>query len=269
MKKRIIITFIATLVLLGLVAGFFFFKETKTSNADYYYNLAQEYVASKDYDKAMYNANKAIEIDPSFKDAYKIRNHINLVNDDFDALIEDFEKLIDIEGGDFIKYRDLSTLYQLKENYEKALYYADLALNEDSEYYFFPLNLKAMSLFKLGEFVSAKKSFYKAYEEILGKNKRGLNDKELIRGFFVPYSLTLEKLENANEARNILTDALKYHQDSNLIYERLGFIEASYYGNKEKSLNYFKKAKEFGSNQINPEELVKNLIEARNLNSNF
>ena len=270
MKKKVISgAIIVTILILGLVIVLFFKGPNKDSESAYhYYGLAQEYLVSKNYEQAIYNANKAIEIDPSLKEAYKIRNHVNLVNNDYDALIRDFEKIVELEGGNFIVYRDLSTLYQLKENYDKALKYADLALKENSEYYFFPLNLKAISLFKLGELRSAKKSFDDAYQEILAKNKRGLNDKELIRGFFMPYSLTLEKLEKIDEAKKILTDAVDYHEDSNIIHERLGFIEAVYYGDKEKSLKHLKIAKDLGSD-LNPEELSQNLLNASKIQTSY
>ena len=261
-KQVTLISAVATILVLGFAAIFYFNNSNKNPESAYhYYGLAQEDLAYGNYDQALYNANRAIEIDPSLDQAYKIRNNVNLIREDYDALIADFEKLIKTGGDDFVIYRDLSTLYHLKNNDEKSLHYADLALKENSEYYFFPLSLRGIALFKLGELRSAKKSFDDAYQEILSKNKRGLNDPELITGFFIPYSITLEKLEKIDAAKQILNDAVNYHEDSYLIHERLGFLEAVYYKNKKQSLKHFKRAKQLGSN-FNPEEVSENLLNA-------
>ena len=89
-----------------------------------YYNRAAYYYGIKDYDSALLDFNKAIQINPKYKDALSWRSEIFTKKLQYQLAADDYNKLIEIDPNDFDAYAKLGELYgKYLNNINKAQEY--------------------------------------------------------------------------------------------------------------------------------------------------
>ena len=100
--------------------------EISPENLDAYYNLAKAYVEMKDYDNAIKTYNKSI---------YYSRAEIYFYMGLFDEAILDLEKVIKMNPAYPDTYYLMSVIYRKKKQLKKSLYYLKETLNYNNEDY--------------------------------------------------------------------------------------------------------------------------------------
>jgi tetratricopeptide (TPR) repeat protein len=80
------------------------------------------YVIRGQYDKAISDYNKAIELNPRFAKAYVVRGYAyERGKDQYDKAISDYNKAIDLSPNDASAYENRGLAYYLKRDYDKAI----------------------------------------------------------------------------------------------------------------------------------------------------
>ena len=101
------------------------------SDARTYYKLGNEYYEKGDFDNAIANYNKAIEIDPTYDKAYYNRGLAYACKEDYDRAIADINKVIELKPNFAEAYYILGLAYEYKNLLDKAIeaYNTALRLN--------------------------------------------------------------------------------------------------------------------------------------------
>jgi tetratricopeptide (TPR) repeat protein len=87
-----------------------------------------------DYDQAIVNYNKAIEIDPQFARAYMRRGAAYAGKGDYDPSFADSSKAIEIDPKNFKAYSNRSLVQARRGNYDQAVADASKAIEIDPKY---------------------------------------------------------------------------------------------------------------------------------------
>ena len=85
-----------------------------------YYNRATEYQNKGDFDHAIGDYTKAIEIDPNFAKAYNNRGVAHRAKGEFDLAIDDYTKAIAIDPKEGDPYANRGDAYKLKGDFDHA-----------------------------------------------------------------------------------------------------------------------------------------------------
>jgi tetratricopeptide (TPR) repeat protein len=86
-----------------------------------YKNRGYAYDAKGDFDRAIADFTKAIEINPKDADAYKNRGYAYDAKGDFDRAIADFTKAIEINPKDADAYNNRGSVYETKGDFDRAI----------------------------------------------------------------------------------------------------------------------------------------------------
>jgi tetratricopeptide (TPR) repeat protein len=78
------------------------------------------YYAKGQYDKAISDYNKAIEIDPNFAEAHLYRGNTYAVKGQYDQAISDYSNAIKINPKNVLAYNNRAAVYYDKREYDKA-----------------------------------------------------------------------------------------------------------------------------------------------------
>ncbi|MBW1915530.1 MAG: tetratricopeptide repeat protein [Deltaproteobacteria bacterium] len=116
--------------------------QKQTLDADFYINQGNAYVGKGQYDQAISDFNKAIQINPRFAKAYYNRGVAYKRKGQYDQAISDYNKAIEINPRDALAYynRGIACFYAKK--YEKA--WDDAHKAQDLGYSVQPRFLKAL-----------------------------------------------------------------------------------------------------------------------------
>ncbi len=95
-------------------------SDLNTKNAEAYLKKGNAYSKEKNYDQAILNFTKAIEINSNFELAYKIRGHTFLTQGNLTQAILDFTKVIKMNPKDAEIYFGRSLAYFILRDYEKC-----------------------------------------------------------------------------------------------------------------------------------------------------
>ena len=93
----------------------------RADEAKAYYNSGASSLDKRDYDRAIADFTKAIEINPKDGDAYGFRGLAYTRKDNYDLAIADFTKVIEINPKDGDAYRARGIAYGRKDNYDRAI----------------------------------------------------------------------------------------------------------------------------------------------------
>jgi len=89
----------------------------------------------KDYDKAVLDYNKAIEINPKYYKTYGNRGNAYFNKGMYDKAIEGYNKVIEIDIKDYLAYTNRGLAYYHKGEYDKAIMDYNKAIEINSQYY--------------------------------------------------------------------------------------------------------------------------------------
>ena len=100
------------------------------------YKSGMTHYARQDFQAALADFGRAIEIDPEFADVHQSLAHVHEKLGDFDAALESAKKAVELNPDDFLAHTSLSMFYQRKgmipeAEAEKALA-AELQQRQDS-----------------------------------------------------------------------------------------------------------------------------------------
>jgi tetratricopeptide (TPR) repeat protein len=92
------------------------------------------YANKGQYDQAISDYNKALEINPKDAVAYRERGDAYFYKGEYDSAISNFSKAIDIDPKDVVAYTYRGDAYEKKARYEEAIFNYNRAVEIDSKY---------------------------------------------------------------------------------------------------------------------------------------
>ena len=95
-------------------------KQSESRDATAYYNQGRAYGQKGQYDQAISDYNKAIEIDPKFATAYNNRGIAYRQKGQHDQAISDYNKALEINPRDAEAYNSRGVAYYFKKKYDKS-----------------------------------------------------------------------------------------------------------------------------------------------------
>jgi tetratricopeptide (TPR) repeat protein len=128
-----------------------------------YYNRANVHGKREEFNQALSDYTKAIEINPKYAEAYYNRGNVYMKREEFDQAISDYTKAIEINPQYVEAYMNRGTVYLFKEEHERSLSDLKKAIEIYPRYAAAYLNL-AMAYEKIGrpwEAIQAYKGFIK------------------------------------------------------------------------------------------------------------
>jgi len=144
-------------------------EKSESRNPKFYNNRGIAYGEKGQYDQAISDFNKAIEINPRYEKAYNNRGIVYRLEGQYDQAISDFNKAIEINPTDAQAYNNLAWLFATAKvpgfrNGEKAVVLAlkacELSEWKNPEY----LGTLAASYARVGDFGNATKWQEKALQ---------------------------------------------------------------------------------------------------------
>ncbi len=99
-----------------------------------YNNRGVAYVAKRDFDKAIQNYDKAIELKPDYADAYYNRGIAYVAKRDFDKAIQNYDKAIELKPDYAKAYNNRGVAYGKKRDFDKAIQNYDKAIELKPDY---------------------------------------------------------------------------------------------------------------------------------------
>jgi len=96
-------------------------KQSEPRDAQFYFNRGTAYVAKGEYDRAISEFNKALEINPRYTEAYNLRGGVYSRKGQNDEAISDYSKAIEIDPRDVRAYNYRAWEYTLKGEYDQAI----------------------------------------------------------------------------------------------------------------------------------------------------
>lgn len=102
-----------------------------------YYNRGNAYNFKGQYDTAIEDYDKSIQIDPNYASAYGNRGAAYGSKGQYDRAIEDYNKMIELDSNNAIPYGLRGNAYRSKEQYDRAIedYNKAISLNPHGIHY--------------------------------------------------------------------------------------------------------------------------------------
>ena len=126
-----------------------------------YNSRGQYYYENRQYDQALEDFNRAVEIDPTYAKAWYNRGNVFDETGVFDRAIDDFTRAIELEPHYTMAYNNRGLTYRHMGNYEKAIADFTTALDLDPNYAK-AYNNRGMVLAQVGEHPRAIADFTRA-----------------------------------------------------------------------------------------------------------
>ena len=95
--------------------------ELKPNYENVYNNRGSAYKGKGEYDKALADYNKAIELNPNYAEAYNNRGNVYSDKGEYDKALADYNKAIELNPNYAEAYNNRGSAYQSKGEYDKAL----------------------------------------------------------------------------------------------------------------------------------------------------
>ncbi|MFX1303100.1 MAG: tetratricopeptide repeat protein [Promethearchaeota archaeon] len=138
-------------------------------------NRAKLEIENKNYDNAIENCRRALDLDEIFVDGYY---HIGLAYNykkKYDAAIENFQKAVNFDEKHIKSWNSMGLAYEAKEDYDNALRYLNKAIEIDPEF--------LDSWYNIGNLYKLRKEYDKAIESY--KKATEVNPEFAVAWFFM------------------------------------------------------------------------------------
>ena len=153
--------------------------KTSPSSHQNYNNLGDMYARYGDYQKAIEEFQKAIELKPNYGDAYhNLANVYHLMNRD-DLAQENYEKALSFNPNLWQSYQNLAAIYFIQEKFDLAKEFMEKAIKINPENIDLHINMGILYS-NLGDKQKAKEEFGKALQ-IDPQNQKAKQQLELIK----------------------------------------------------------------------------------------
>ncbi len=223
------------------------YKTQQIKSADYYYNVGISYLNVGENSKAIYNLNKALELDPNNPDILNALGIAYSSVHEYEKAKQYFKKAIKINPNKAEIYTNLGVIYAQEKNYGEAIKYFKKAIQNP-------------------DYVAKEKAFYNLAIVYKKLNDNKYFEKYLIKAIsynsaFLPGYISLGNyyLDKGRyeEAKNVFLRAINNGLETPKIL--LGIGKAYYaLGNIERAKYYLKKAlKSAGSDLFVKKEATK------------
>ena len=128
-----------------------------------YYNRGLAYYYKGDFDRAIEDFNKALELDPNYIGAHYNRGLAYYYKGDFDRAIEDFNKALELDPNYIGTYYNRGLAYYYKGDFDRAIEDFNKALELDPNYIGIYYN-RGLAYYYKGDFDRVIEDFNKALE---------------------------------------------------------------------------------------------------------
>ena len=109
-------------------------KQSESRDAEFYNSRGIAYGEKGQYDEAISDYNKALEINQSYAEAYRNRGNAYFYKRQYDQAISDYNKALEINPKYAKAYNNRGVIYRLKGQYDQAISDYDKALEIDAGY---------------------------------------------------------------------------------------------------------------------------------------
>jgi len=131
-----------------------------------YYSRGLSYYYKGDFDRAIEDFDKALELDPNYPGTYNSRGLSYYYKGDFDRAIEDFDKALELDPNYPGTYYNRGLSYYYKGDFDRAIEDLDKALELESAD-----TLRAKTHLLRGYAYQLKRDFLKAFDDFVDSNK--------------------------------------------------------------------------------------------------
>lgn len=141
--------------------------ELNPKDAVAYYNRGNVYRKKGEYHRAISDYSKALEINPEYTLAYKARGITYGEKEEYDRAIADYNRAIELNANDALAYFGRGYIYEKKREYDQAISNYDKAIEIDPKF--------GLSYNNRGVALSKKKEYDKAiadYSKAIQLNSR-------------------------------------------------------------------------------------------------
>jgi tetratricopeptide (TPR) repeat protein len=126
-RRKRLLKWLAGALIALLVAAIIYKKVTDPHNAREAFDAGMRLMRATRYDQAILNFNRAVDIEPDFADAYRMRARAYVAQSDPDPAIRDFSKVAELQPSDASAFTELGFVHLDKKEYPAAIADADRA----------------------------------------------------------------------------------------------------------------------------------------------
>lgn len=229
---------------------YFQILDIDASNSGAWYGLAYtSELAGEDLDQVLIYYERAINLDPTYKEAYYYAGTIYGDLGQKDKAKAYLKKVIDLDPFDFIAYNDLGSLYEEENDLDQAKTYLEKSISLNPNYY--------LSHFNLGVVYKKTGDHDKALEEYI--KAKDLSDNIYI---FLNMSAIYIEEKRYDDAIEILTEGIDRNPHHILYYNRACSFRKL--GNISQAVKDYKEAKnldpvveKWAKNDIDLKDIIK------------
>ena len=173
--------------------------ELKPDDADAYYNRGVAYARKSEYDRALEDCSKAIELKPDYAEAYYSRGAAYVIKSEYDRTIEDCSKAIELKPDYAEAYYIRGATYDIKGEHDRALEDYSKAIELKPDYAEAYYN-RGLAYGRKSEYGRALKDFTKAIE-LKPDYAEAYNNRGVIYGRRGEYDRALKDFTKAIELK--------------------------------------------------------------------
>jgi tetratricopeptide (TPR) repeat protein len=184
-------------------------------DANYFYNVGIGHYEIGNWDRAISNLTKSLQLDPTNWPAYGFRGCSFVARGDWDKAIEDFSRQIQADPTNALAYVNRGNAYRAKGNFNQAITDLNSGLKID------PMNFDALG--SRASIYNSKNDFDVAVQDLNKCLEVNSNDATILemRGF--AYS----KMRRYNEATDDLRNAIGINSQYPIPYNDLAWLLAT------------------------------------------
>jgi tetratricopeptide (TPR) repeat protein len=188
-------------------------EDAKLILAFSYYNRGTAYIHKGEYDNAIEDYNKAIELKPDFAEAYNNRGNTYSDKGEYDNAIEDYNKAIKLKPDFAVAYNNRGNAYYYKGEYDNAIEDFNKAI-ELKPNYALAYYTRGIVYAIINEYDNAIEDYNKAIELMpnyaLAYNNRGMAYRN--KGEYI------NAIEDLNKALELKPDFAEAYNNRGIVY---------------------------------------------------